>query len=121
MSIQDPYCDKKTGRIYVELFGELHWIVDEPTLRRVFGPNPETTDDVPSCPEGFNITPDSCLIKNAQGKISLYTCGAKHWISSMAAMEHYQFNGPRFPQEPQDMIVADNLLRLAQDGKQISV
>lgn len=78
MSIQDLYCDKKTGRIYVELFGKLHWIVD-------------------------------------------YTCGAKHWISSMAAMEHYQFNGPRFPQEPQDMIVADNLLRLAQDGKQISV
>jgi hypothetical protein len=119
MGVQDLYFDRGTGKVFVELFNQLHWVVDPATLNGVFGPNPRITDDKPPYPIGFDINAGSCLVTSA-GKVYLYADRKKFWITSPAALEHYQFNGPRFPAAPQDVVLADNLVQLAEEGDNIN-
>ncbi|HEX4496098.1 MAG TPA: hypothetical protein VIE43_10570 [Thermoanaerobaculia bacterium] len=119
------YKDSKTGAIYVELFGKLHWITAKPVLDLIFGVNPIITDDVPPYDKGFDIGPGSCLVWSSS-KLFLYAAntppdeGTAFWITNPDVKAKYQFNGTGFPVNPGDAIIADDLVLLAQGGPDIT-
>lgn len=115
MSEQDLYRDTN-GKVYIELFNELHHIADFNTLSAIFGSNPDITDDMPNYNIGFPIQKGSFLLL-ANNAIYLMTNGCKYLITSPAVLTHYQFVGNQYGGDALANLMAPFVI----DGENITI
>jgi len=88
------YVESGAGEYYLVLHGQKCRVPGNPDVAgRIFHYTWATRNpDVPSLPDGVQLSDDAVLIRNPQGAVALYTNGQQPGIASEAVAKQYAFD-----------------------------